>query len=413
MAGLFYHNLIAKALLIDKESTMNVFTKLKLQSLYFLIGLCCLMFGSSAFATATIIIAPNTVISSPVTYNNVTLDMSNGSFIIRNDATLTVRNSKIKGTLSKDNPILISIEKGNINLVNNIVDIKTVGLDQHPMSQSLQYVIQTAFANVTLTDNKFTIDNPFTAGLLITSANFATNGFQILRNSFERFHGVLYLVSSNSAVVADNTFLRNTYGHIVNIGDNNQILHNKIFYSGNNRLGNAVDIINSNNTIISRNEIYTPTCHAIYLINSHEVSIDRNRIVGGITYAVNLLSFPEGVVKGNVDEYLKDYIGINKKAANLNSSNISIVSNYMGQNRFGLAATDIDNLLVRDNMFIQRFKDADARAFWTDNNILFKNVTNLTWVNNYYKEAYSQTVNGDNSHSETIIPFPETGGIHF
>lgn len=392
---------------------MNIFTKLKQQSLYLLIGLCFLMIGRAALADAPIVIAPNTVISSPVTYKNVTLDMSNGSFIIRNDATLTIKNSKIKGTLSKDNPILISLEKGNINLTNNIVDIQTMGLDQHPMSQSLQYVIQVAFGNVIMTDNTFSIDQSFTAGLLITSANFATNGFQILRNSFDKFHGVLYLVSSNSALVADNTFTRNTYGHIVNIGDNNQILRNKIFYSGNNRLGNAIDIINSNNTIISKNEMYTPTCHAIYLINSHGVTIDRNRIVGGITYAVNLLSFPEGVVKGNVDEYLKDYINVNKKVASLNSSDISITNNYMGQNRFGLAATDIDNLLVRDNIFIQRFKDADARAFWTDNNILFKNVTNLTWTNNVYKEAYSQTVNGDNTHSDVIIPFPETGGIHF
>src|SRR4051812_8205126 len=99
-------------------SVNRIREKLNKQLFYFLTGLLLLLIGSPAFAT-TVVISPNTVISADTTYVNVTLDMSNGSFIIKDGASLKISNSTINGTLTKDNPILFNVEKGKIDLINN------------------------------------------------------------------------------------------------------------------------------------------------------------------------------------------------------------------------------------------------------------------------------------------------------
>ena len=371
------------------------------------IGLLLLLVGNIC-AAQTIVIRPNTVISFPKTYNNVVLDMSHGSFILKKNATLTIQNSVITGTLSEDNPLLFNVDKGKLILSKNQVNIKTVGIDPHSTTQSLQYVIQVAMGNVNMSGNTFSIDKPFTAGLLITTASIPTTDFVITKNRFEKFHGVLYLIASDNAVIADNILNTNTYGQIVLIGNNSKIIHNTIFFAGNNRLGNAMDIIDSDNIIISKNRIFTPTCHGIYVLNSHNLTIDSNRISGGITYAMNIFTFAE--TAAIEDEYIRNIV-MNHHLKNSLSNNITITNNYMSQNRFGIAASDVDNLVVSDNYFVQRFEDNDARIFWTNNSVLLQHVTNLTWTNNLYKEAFTQEPYGDNSKSKNFVVFPQTGGV--
>jgi len=373
------------------------------------IALIALLFTSTGFAEV-IKIFPNTVISYPRTYDGVTLDLSHGSFIIRDNATLTIKNSVINGTLSKSNPILFSVETGQLNFDHNQVNVKTDDLPQHPKEQSLQYVIMLGLGSLNLNGSAFQIDSIFTAGLLVTTATIPSSNIKITHNKFERFHGVLYLIASDNALVQDNTFMRNSYGQIVIIGNNDKVIHNTILFSGNYHLGNSIDVIDSNNITISKNLLFTPTCHGIYIMSSHDVVIDSNRISGGITYAMNVLSFPERL---DADDLYLTKIAANYKMKNTLSSNIKITNNYMSQNRFGVAASDTDGLTVKNNIFIQRFEDAEARKFWTDNSILLQNITGLVWINNLYKEAYSQAINGDNSHSSSFVVFPQTGGIVF
>ncbi len=356
----------------------------------------------------TIVIHPNTIISFSKTYNNATLDMSNGSFIIKNNATLTINNSSIVGTLSPTNPTLFTVDgAGSLVMNTNQVNITATNIAQHPTTQSLQYVIQVAQGKVNLSNNTFTINQPYTAGFLITTSSIPTTGIQLVNNNVSNFHGVFYLISSDNALIKNNLLNTNSYGNIVVMGSNGTITGNTISFSGNDRLGNSMDIINSDTMNISQNLLLTPTCHGVYVLNSNNVTIDSNQIFGGITYAINLLSNPEFEAQ---DEYVHK-LAASLPARPLGATNIVVSNNFMSQNRYGIAATDITNLNVFNNVFIQRFSDAVSRQFWTNNSILLQNVTGLLWTNNIYKEAFTQDINGDNSQSMTIVPFPQTGGI--
>jgi len=358
----------------------------------------------------TIVVQPNTIVSHSTTFNNVTLDMTHGSFIIRSDATLTINNSIINGTLSNTNPILIEVNNGNVVLNNNHVNIQAGSITPHPFTQSNDYFIKIASAgHISLTSNILDIDTPFTAGLLITTSTIPTNNFSILNNTINHFHGALYLVNSDNSTISGNTLFENTYGNLVIIqGQNSTITGNSIMFSGSNMLGNSIDIIDADTINISNNIISTPTCHGIYIINSNDVVMNMNRIMGGITYAFTVLTNRE--ISTQKDAYA---ISLLKNAGfkHMTSSNISITNNYMGQNRYGIAAADTNTLIVQNNIFIQRFTDDVARQFWTNNANILRNISGLVWTNNLYKEAFTQDINGDNSQSLTIVNFPETGGV--
>src|SRR5580700_10154563 len=97
----------------------------------YLIGFIVSLLASVCYAEDIIVIEPNTIISQPKIYNNVTLEMTNGSFIVNNKATLRIQNCTIRGTLSKNNPALITLEDGNLYLENNKGKIKSSGVLDH------------------------------------------------------------------------------------------------------------------------------------------------------------------------------------------------------------------------------------------------------------------------------------------
>jgi len=389
------------------ENEMRIANMIKKSRiLHLLVSLTLLLFGATCFAN-NIIISPNTVISHSKTYSNATLDMTNGSFIVRKNATLTINNCTVTGTISKKNPFLMTVIRGSLVLNNNTVNVQAVGIKPHDTTQSLYHVIQIETGNLTMDGNTIQIDKPFTAGLLMTDPIIQTKNFNITNNRFNHFHGVLYLMNADNALISGNTFYKNTYGNIVIFGTRSNIMGNAIYFSGNNRLGNAMDVIDSDNINIQNNLLFTPTCHGIYVLNSNNVLIDHNRVTGDITYAITLLTYPEISM---ADKEVAQLFAHHQMRNSL-STNITITNNFMSQNRFGIAATDVNTLSVQNNTFVQRFEDSDSRKFWTDNNILLRNVSNLSWSNNWYKEGYTQDMNGDNSQSNKLIPFPVTGGI--
>lgn len=363
------------------------------------------LLASSIVFAATIVIAPNTVIDQPTTYSNSTLDMSHGSFFIKNHAKLTIINSTIQGTLSPTNPVLFNVETGDLDFQDNNFSIKTTGITPHPLTQSLQYVMQMGLGTVNLKGNTFKMDQSYTAGLLITSSSVYTKDFQILNNKFTNFHGVLYLINSDNALIQNNVLENNSYGNVVLVGNYSKVLNNVIMFSGNNHLGNSIDLINSSNILVQNNQLLTPTCHGIYMINNHNITIDNNKISGGITHAINVYTYPETTEVA----YLGGLTSVRK--TNGVSSNITITNNYMAQNRYGVAASDVDYLTVSNNYFVQRFITDEARKFWTNNDVLLKNVTHLVWTNNLYKEAFTQEIDGDNSRTKYFVIFPKSGGV--
>lgn len=385
---------------------MDIKRKNMIQMFYTCVAFILLVINQVAYA---VVIGPNTVISSPTTFSNTTVDLSNGSFIITNNATLTIENSSIIGTLSSSNPILFNIATGKLVLTNNTAQITASGITPHPETQSLFYVIQLAQGTTDLTGNKFSIDKQFSAGFLITTINLPTKNIHVANNMFQNFHGVLYLLNTAGANIDGNYFKLNSYGNLVLVGNNATINNNRFAFSGVSELGNGMDILDSDTVTITNNVLFTPTCHGIYILRGQNIVVDSNNVTGGKTYGINVLA--SVLVTGKNDYALKIVNKAGRKVLkHASSSNITISNNLLGQNRYGLAATDVNVLMVTDNFFSQRFDDADARKFWTDNAVLLQNVTGLTWTNNIYKEAFTQVNGGDNSNTEFVV-FPATGGV--
>lgn len=374
--------------------------------IYYCFGLFLCMLSLPALA---IVIGSKTIITEPTTFSNTELDMTHGSFIVRNGASLTIQNCKIDGVISADNPFLISVELGEVNLLKNEVSISTSGIDPTPKTEASQYVIRMGRSTGHISGNSFFIDQPFTAGLLTTSLILPAKNVRVINNVFQNFHGVLYLLNSSNTIVDGNEFKLNSGGNIVLVGDKSHITNNSIYFSGRNQLGNAMDIVASEDVTIAKNNIFSPTSLGIAITLSRNILLDNNVITGGITYAIKLLSNAE--LKDPHNFTGRIVAKLNKKTiAQLGTQDITIRNNFMAQNRYGLAATDVTNLAVVNNYFSQRFVDAAARKFWTDNNVLLQNVTGLTWDSNFYKEAFTQVNGGDNSMTE-IVPFPESGGV--
>jgi hypothetical protein len=127
-----------------------------------------------------------------------------------------------------------------------------------------------------------------------------------------------------------------------------------------------------------------------------------------LTYPETSATLPGA--KGMHLEYITNILAKHKMRNSLTST-ITVSNNFMSQNRYGLAGMDISGLTVINNTFIQRFSDDASRKFWTDNNILLKNVTGLSWSNNIYKEAYAQIIGANDPNTDMIVPFPVSGGI--
>jgi hypothetical protein len=373
-----------------------------------LIGLILCLYCSHLCLANTIVIGSKTVIEKDTTYANVTLDLSHGSLIIKNNALLSIINSKIIGTISPDNPFLISSIKGNLALSNIKVNITTSNVTSNPYLPPLYYVLNINQGHVSISDSIFTTEQSYTIGLLITSTT-PTSNFVFKNNRLSNLHGGLLLRQSSHGLIANNRFTNVSSSNIFLIESNDILVkNNSILFSGNNNIGDGIDIFDSNNIKLSENKIFSGSCYSVVIIRSKNMLIDNNRIIGGVTYAiyiadtVNFSRFHGRFISRLTNSNLVKH-GMNE--------NITVVRNYLAQNRYGLAANNVDGLYVNNNVFIQRFYDSKTRRFWTNNDILLKNIAHVIWENNIYKEAYTQDLEGNNQKSVKFILFPLHGGV--
>lgn len=370
-----------------------------------------LFFTSSA--SYAVVIGPNTLISTPTTYTNTTVDMTNGNFIVTNNATLTIENSTVLGTISANTPTLINVALGSLVMKSNRVAITVTGVLGKPDLQAIHYVIHLAHANASLTGNTFSVDRLFTAGLLITDANTPTGVVNIADNSFQNFHGVLYLLNSPNALIKNNIFEVNSSGNLVLVGDDSAVTNNTFYFAGRNHAGNAIDIVDSEGVTVAHNVIFNSNCLGIHILASKNIIINSNNITGGVTYGITLESAPnlKGKDAKNNNFAINLLTKLGKKSLKHSVTQVvTINNNVLSQNHYGIVASDVDTLSVTDNYFSQRFLSNAARKFWTDNTNLLINVTNLNWNNNLYKEAFTQEIDGDNSLTQ-FVTFPVTGGV--
>lgn len=367
-----------------------------------------LLIHNTCLAQKLITVSGTTVISTPTTITNVTLNLDQGAFLITNNASLDIENCIINVTMSPTNPYFIFLKTGSLTLKNNVVKITSSNLPLTPLVQSLFYAIQIQQAtNVNIIGNQFSVNKYFTIGWFLTYQEFNTTGFNISNNKITNFHGGVYLINSKNGLISHNIFSHISFGNIFVSGNDCIITANTIINSGNNNVGDGIDIIDSDTVTISDNFIGISSCYSILILRAKNLLINNNIIVGGITYGIYIA--PNlGFAVDNPS--LRTIITNDKFKVSINQ-NITITNNYLGQNRFGLGAVNVDTLSVHNNSFVQKFNDAPTRIFWTDNTNLLIQVINLTWHNNFYKEAYTQFNVADSSRSQIFVPFPVTGGV--
>jgi Right handed beta helix region len=383
--------------------------KLKNHRFYYYLSLILLMFSHACFSK-TIVIAPMTKIESNTAYKNVTLDLSAGSFIISKNASLNIENCIVNGTIAPNNPFLINLLNGKLILKNNRFNVTSSNIIPNRNNPSLYNTINIFQGDVTIVNNKFTIDKLYTVGLLITNKS-PTSNIDISHNNIHHFHGGLLLRNSHHAIISNNKFSNISSSNIFILeGSNNLIKKNSILFSGNNNNGDGIDITDSDNITLRENYISSASCYSVVILRSKNIFIDKNKIIGGITYAIFIS--PTAYMLGLYHENFSLSFGKNQiKDFAATNININVTNNYLSQNRYGLAAGKVDGLTVRNNTFIQRFSNKNNRKFWTNNDILLKESINVIWDANLYKEAFTQVANDNNARSSNFVIYPLHGGV--
>jgi hypothetical protein len=372
-----------------------------------------LAFTSSNSMAKTIKLTGQTIIDKTTEYKNINFDLSRGFFIITNNATLTIENSTINGSISPVNSSLIKLSSGHLVLKNNIINVDTINLPPTPGQPSKYNVINIVNGDVKIIGNNFSIKKQHMASLLVTN-QYPTTGFSILNNKIHNFNGGFFLSYSNNAIVAGNEFSNVSTTNIFTLhGKDNLFKNNVMLFSGDGYPGNGIDVIDSDHITLSHNYIASGSCYSLFILRSQNIVIDDNSIVSGITHAIYIAP-----TIGLNDGFQRQLLPFINQASDNNDKyknrNITIKNNYFAQNRFGIAATNVDGLRVENNIFIQRFSDKKSRLFWTNNDNLLLDNINLIWSNNVYKEAFSQTIPGDNNEQMTLQfhSFPSRGGVY-
>ena len=344
-----------------------------------------------------------TIISKPTVYKNVDLDLTEGYFYILNNASLTIQDSTIQGTISPTNPALILLGQGQLIMERNQVNVGTEHIPLDPTIVPPYQFIFVMNGNVQLKNNSFSIFQPYAAVLLSTSRT-PTTDFILQDNIIHTFHGGFYLTNSKNALISGNHFWNTSNSNIFMLANSfDTVKDNVMTFAGNNYSGDGIDVVNSDHILVTDNSIYNDTCYAILITSSQNIIVDKNIIADGVTYAIFLTpTLPQ--------TWLKAFPWL-KSSLNMASENISITNNYLLQNRYGLSATNVIGLIVKNNLVSERFKDAHERQFWTNNDNMFQNIQQITWDNNWYRESFSQEINGSNELSYKFVSFPLHNGI--
>lgn len=366
-----------------------------------------LFFGLEAYCFADVVLHGNQIIQTPTTYNNVTLDLTDGRFTINPGGSLKITNSIVNIQLSPSNPFFVQMMQGALDLQNNKVNVTVSGIPQTPDTLATRQLIKIQQGGINLKQNSFTINTPFTVGFLSTQSA-PTTGFRIEGNSINNFHGGVYLFNSTYAEVNHNKFSNVSFSNIFNNANVNRFNGNLFIFPGNLHLGNAIDILNSDCIKLTNNIISSSSNFGISITGGNDIIVQNNKITDSKDFAIIINSPTLAEISKN--KYLLQFMP-SKKISMMNNSNITISYNYIEQNKYGLTAGIVDSLTVLNNIFIQRFNDPTSRQFWTNNDNLLPNVAHLTWSNNEYKEAFTQDNEGDNTLSLQFVSFPKQGGV--
>jgi parallel beta-helix repeat protein len=362
------------------------------------------LFGISSFAYSEVITG-NQIISSPTEYKNTTLDMTNGRFTINPGGTLTLDNCVVNIKISAANPFFATLNKDALNIKKSTFNVTTDGITPNSNNQAIYDLIRVNDNGaLSITDSNFAVDSFYTVGFLVTQ-NLTNSGFVISNNVIKNFHGGIYLSGVTNTTISNNKFDRVSFANVYFSGNLAEINNNILTFPGNLALGDGIDLVNSNSINVHHNIIASSAGYGIMIMGSQNININNNKITDGFSYGIFIRN-PSSFSK---DKYLSQLY--RKPKSQFNNDNITISNNYIEQNRYGLSGETINNLIAINNIFIQHFDDNSVRQFWTNNDNLLPFVSNLTWSGNYYKEAFTQEVPGDNTNALQFVTFPAHGGV--
>lgn len=348
------------------------------------------------------------IIDTPVTYDNETLTLTDG-FIIKPGGALTISNSTVNIIISPRTPYFAYLTSGQLILKNDTFNVTTESITPNPAAPSLYQLITVDKGSVTAIGNRFSVDNAFSVGFLTTNPTYLTNHFAISDNTFNKFHGGVYLANSNNATVSGNSFNQVSLSNIFNMGSMSNFSDNIFTFPGNLSFGNAIDIVDSQGINVTNNIIQSSSNFGIEIMGGQQITVNNNKLTDGLSYAISIQNSVDSSKNPTLSQFLAGHKTF-KLAANPNK-NITITNNFMAQNRYGLAAAGVDTLTVKGNTFVQKFSDDASRQFWTNNDTLLATSFNITWVDNLYKEAFTQVNGGDNKRALQFVTFPLHGGV--
>ena len=139
--------------------------------------------------------------------------MTNGAFLIVNNATLAIENGILNGSMDKKNPWLINLTNGQLILINNTVNITATKLPADAANKSGYNFISLLKGKVKILRNHFKVDKSYTVGFLMTG-HAETADLIIGDNFLTNFHGGIYLINSSHASIYNNIFSRVSFSNI-------------------------------------------------------------------------------------------------------------------------------------------------------------------------------------------------------
>lgn len=372
-------------------------------------ALLCLVMINHSHANE-VILNSELIITTEKIYDQQSLIVhEHGRFVIEGNGLLVIKNSRVDVTLSQANPFFILAKQGKLILENSTFRVRTTNIPGRQRQEATAYLVSAKKAQLQVSNNQFYAESIHTVGLIKIGdwdGKVHSQDHMINNNYINNFHGGLYLFNVSNSTISHNMFKFNSLGSINVSGEHVSVDNNRILFSGRFDIGDGILVLPSKNIKIEHNQISNGSCYGMQVIGGEYVEINDNTIVDGITYAIYISS---DFNKLNLSQQQIAMLELTN--APVRNEHIIIANNYLGQNRYALAGDEVSNLKAHDNYIVQRFDDAATRTFFTNNDILFKRLINLTWKNNFYKEAFTQ-VNGDNLDiTKRLYVYPTRGGV--
>lgn len=257
------------------------------------------------------------------------------NILLDNQQALTIKNCNI--VLTKT----INVIDANLSLINNkIILLSDISIDFNSSSNpasifAINLHQNTSFRQVTIESNDIFTLISYSVGFIRTlKDHFIRENIKIHNNSFNNFHGVIYLGFVHDSQISNNKFFRNSFGNIVlNNSKKVKVYNNDILFPGNGTSGDGITLNNIKEGLFFKNKIIGGSCYGVAIHgNNEKLKFIENIIADGITSALYF----------NTNSYSKNILIAKNLFLNNDAYSIGLENNVT-----------VVNLQIKDNIFHQ------------------------------------------------------------